>query len=215
MIQKIALVALLFVFSVLNSSAQIAKGSILLGGSVGFSSSDSNSNIQSNKNGGFNVSIGKAYKENTIYAFNLSYNLNSTDYPINGTIIGTGNSKNTNFSIGGFLRQYHSLSKDLYFFTDAGGNIPFYNQTTTNTYPNSTDITTAKQIGIQLYLTPGISYNLFKKLQLELSLPNFLSASYLHKSFDGQPYSENLLIFYSSIGGSALSNLGVGFHLVF
>lgn len=115
-----------------------------------------------------------------------------------------------------FLRhnQYHTLLKDFYFFTDAGGNIPFYNQTTTNTYPSSTDITTTKQIGIQLYLTPGISYNLFKKLQLELSLPNFLSASYLHKSFDGQPYSENSVSFYSGIGGLASGNLSIGLHLI-
>lgn len=186
----------------------------MLGGYVSFGSSDNNSNIQNNKYGGLNISIGKACKENTIYAVNLYCGVNSNDYPINGTIAGTGNSKNSNFSIGGFIRQYHTLLKDFYFFTDAGGNIPFYNQTTTNTYPSSTDITTTKQIGIQLYLTPGISYNLFKKLQLELSLPNFLSASYLHKSFDGQPYSENSVSFYSGIGGLASGNLNIGLHLI-
>ena len=102
----------------LSAHAQIKKKSILLGGQIAFVNSSINySTMQSNqkeKDAAFNISIGKAIKDNSVYGINISYQPSTIKNFFNGAAF--INQKVNQYSFGAFYRQYKSLSKDFYFF---------------------------------------------------------------------------------------------------
>jgi hypothetical protein len=201
------------------AKGQITKKSILLGGQIRYASSkleysDFSNNSKSNQ-GTFDVSIGKAFKENVIYGFNASYGSVSSknnyySYPY------YYNSKLNSYSFGLFRRDYEKLGKDLYFFTEAGLGYTYQKSTYSDSIQNINS--TGKGSQTKLYLTPGLSYRIYKKLQLEIIIPDILSINYNYTNFNyntsNSNTKQNNFYFNSSLNSSVLSSLGVGFHFI-
>jgi hypothetical protein len=67
---------------------------------------------------------------------------------------------------------------------------------------------------------PGISYQIFKKLHVELTLPNLIAMSYsVNKSFNSntpESYSkkENFAVNTAFTNAAILNTLGIGFRFV-
>ena len=133
----------------------------------------------------------------------------------------TGNdtvtTKYNRFEIGGFFREYKKLAKDFYFFGQVDGAAIIANQTSSYKLTSGGDVKVTQRGGF-ISLTPGISYHVFKKMQLEITIPNILSTQYLKTKFVSQnPQIKNSksdqFMFYSNLNNNtSFSWLGVGFR---
>ncbi len=174
--QKIFYLFIVFIFASLVSSAQISRGSVLLGGDLSFGSQKGNTtstnlNDYSSSNFIFAPSIGKAIKDNLVLGGMLTYGhqQNSNDQG------GGNNSKSTGdtYGLGVFLRKYFPLGKGFSFFTEA--------QLAGYMIENKTDGTlTGKTENLTFAFSPGVAYGISRRVQLELGLPEFFSATYSH-----------------------------------
>ncbi len=102
----------MFFFS-LASNAQINKGSIMLGGSLGGSFNNfKNPDTVAAKMNNFSISpaIGFAVANNTIVGFSLLYSFNNNKYQNEPEL------KDHSYGAGVFLRKYKLLSKNFYLF---------------------------------------------------------------------------------------------------
>jgi hypothetical protein len=202
--------------SCLVSNAQIKKGSILLGGQVGFNNTvysyKPSQPDQKYSNANVNVTVGKAYKENAVFGITAGYNHIASDNNYNGTTYAS--SKRDGYNAGIFYRRYKKLSNNFYFF---GAATARYNGAKeTITYSNTTDKGLHIDNGGELSVTPGIAYAICKKLQLEILLSNVVSVNYSKGKnttlTNIQEY--HYAGFSSSLNGGVINNLGFGFQLV-
>jgi hypothetical protein len=200
------------------SFGQIKKESILLGGQIGYSNTDidysGNQPNQKNESAAFNISIGKAVKENSIFGLNLTYLPAKIKNYFNGANFVSTNTNQYNFGI--FDRKYKKLAKDFYFFTELGASYIKAKQTSTDT--SGINLETIKQSGAQVYLTPGLSYKILNKLHLEIIIPNIVTIQYAVTK-DKTPTlqaKQKQLFFNSSLNstGGGLTFVGVGFHFI-
>ena len=208
---------LLFTIS-FTASAQIKRQSILLGGQL-FYYNDKNQveNLtQKSESGTIGISVGKAFKENSVVGFNFSFSpIKQTNYLNGNDTVGLNYNR---FDVGAFFREYKKLAKDLYFFAQVDA--AYITAKQTEDYKIAAGDVKASQKGGLISLTPGISYQVFKKMQLELTIPNILSMQYLVTKIDSQnPQVKNSkreqLLFYSNLNNNtSLSWLGVGFRFV-
>ena len=214
------LIALSFLIICLSSITygQIKKGSILLGGEVFYYdskiASSTNQRDQKNSSATFNISVGKAFKGNSLYGLNLSYSPSAYDYANNGSTY--ENRKLKFYSIGGYYRLYKSLAKDFYFFSELGAAYIFSHQIDTDTLGIKQG--TVNQTGGQLNLTPGISYKIFKRVNLEITIPNIVyvqySVSKTETTTPSQHSTENRFSANSNLNSSPLNYLGIGFRII-
>lgn len=200
-----------------SASAQIKKGSILLGGQLFYyNDKTEKENIdQKYQSATFGVSLGKAFKENSVVGFNFAFSPIKQDNIYNGN--DTFSLEYHRFDIGIFFREYKKLAKDFYFFGQIDGSFVTADQK--EDYKRAGDLK-ATQRGGFLSLTPGISYQVFKKMQLELTIPNVFGMQYLVTKVDSQnaqiPSSKRKQTsFYSNLNNNtSLSWLGVGFRFI-
>lgn len=203
---------LLFLSFLLN--AQIKKSSVLVGGQVYYYSdkvNDPNNIKDPNLTSLYlNISAGQAFKENQVLGINVAY--------------GSGNSKNyftgaqfininvDAYNAGLFYRQYKMLAKDFYFFVQSDAAFIYSHQTDKDTAGSK--IQDIKQHGGFISLTPGISYQIFKSVHLEITIPSIMNVQYaVTKSDAGK--KEREFSFNSSLNSNPLNFLGVGFHYIF
>lgn len=167
-------------FSFVASNAQITKGSVYFGGSIGYSNvkeesrSSTNPTVTEGEQKSINISpaVGVALKENLVFGVDFNYG-KSTQENINGAI------KNDNKFVGAgiFVRRYFTLAKRFYAFgeistgyadveSNQGGGSGGSNLYESNGW----------SVGATLY--PGISYNVTKAFYLEMSFANLLSLNY-------------------------------------
>ena len=205
----------------LAMSAQIKKGSVVLGGQFAYNDAISNYSSSQpdhkNKSAVFNISAGKALKENKVLGVSVSYGHFNFDYNYNnnGNIYLNSNADQYAFDI--FYRQYKKLAKDFYLFGELGVGYFGSNQTDTDVPGNNKTKYTLS--GGELYLTPGIAYRIYKKLQVELLVPQIAGVNYSvqkRKSFSNSANDsrQNQFRFNTSLNSSLLSNLGLGFRFV-
>ena len=213
----------LYLFSLLiplsfTVNGQIKKQAILLGGQLFYYNyNNKNDNLnQKSESGSFSLSIGKAYKENKIVGVNLRFSpIRQSQYLNNGD---TTNLTFNRFDIGLFYREYKKLAKDLYFFSQFDGAFITANQM--EHYKIASANVNVTQRGGFLALTPGISYQVYKKLQLEIIIPNILSVQYLVTKIDSKVNQiknskQEQFLFYSNINNNTgLGFLGVGFRFI-
>ena len=213
MYQKITLTTVAFLCCSIIVSAQIKKGSVLLGGQIYYSNSSNeyspNQSEQANHNTTFSVSVGKAFKENSVYGINLSYG--NAAYNNNYSNNTYYNTKINSYSAGIFYRKYKTLAKDFYLFGEAGAS--YFDSKNTLTDLSGNKLSTTRSTGGQITLTPGISYQLLKKLQVEITIPNIAGVSYSVN--DQSTVKQTNFAFNTSLNSFALGNLGVGFRFVF
>jgi hypothetical protein len=161
------------------SHAQIAKGTILLGGNLEYNESSASSNTASGTSSnkatglGLSPSFGKAIKDNLVLGFDVTYTHNTNSE-------GPGYSdKADGFGAGVFLRKYKPLGNGFYLFGQSrlGGNYSHGSATAPNTTNEPvSDITNGFGFSLQFY--PGIAYAINRRWQLEIALPNFFELNY-------------------------------------
>jgi hypothetical protein len=173
-------------FIVLHSQAQITKGTILLGGDLGFStysdkttSNGTNMGLipSSTKFTEFSIapSIGMAIRDNLVLGLNLGLGYsNETNNP---------DSKENDYSIGIFLRNYKYLGSRFYFFGETRLGFSYDDATSDDStgYPTHEE---TKSCNVNLSFSPGVAYALNRKWQLEVEFPGVLSAQYIHGQTD-------------------------------
>ncbi len=213
--QILLLSALIFSFN-LTTSSQIKKSSLLLGGQISYSDIKTEYKTaqpdQKNKYADFNISAGTALKENVVLGLSLGFGHTNLDYSYNG--VSYINSKSDRYSFTVFYRQYKKLAKDFYFFGELGAGYIGSNQTDTDIPSNIK--TKYTRSGVQLYLTPGISYRIYKKLQVELLIPQIggINYSVLNTKSPVIDSKEDHFGFNTNLNSSFLSNLALGFRFV-
>jgi len=195
-------------FISIAANAQISKGRYLLGGSFSYNNSelDNSNNINSN------IQFGKVIKENTVLGVVGSVYASKTH---------DGNSTLTvyNYSAGVFYRNYKSLGKNFYFFEEVDAVYQYSKGF--NYFYNGSQTLLSKSNGAMLSYTPGISYSIKKRMQIELTMPNLASASFTnYKTVDSQlpigvsPQKANVFSANINLNSSFLNNFGIGFKFL-
>lgn len=201
----------------LTTSAQIAKGSTLLGGQLSYSHSNIDylpiQEAQKNNDATFDISVGRAFSENSIFGLNVGSSSSLRTNIYNGaTYVRT---RNSYYNVGVFFRQYKSLARDFYFFADLGAGYIGWSQSDKDA--DGVEVRRVRSSGGQVSLTPGISYKLFKKFHLELLIPNIIAAQY-SVSRSPIPQANDLkqkdFSFFSNLKSTGLNSLGVGFRFI-
>jgi hypothetical protein len=164
-------------FIVTTRAQQINKGSIWLGGNIGF---NQNKTEYDNVTPGYKTqtlslspTIGKAVQENLIVGVNITYQKTKTTN-IGGT---TGESNEKYYGGGIFVRRYVPVISRLYVFGDLNIWARRYRSDGVP-YAGATVKTQTKGGESGVSLTPGISVGLTKKLHLETGFNSLLSTYY-------------------------------------
>lgn len=216
---KILLSLFILFGATISASAQISPGKILLGGSAGFYKSKNSDPSQpfplySNYESLYSsIQIGKFIKKNTAVGVILSYGYNKTSTQT------SSESKVTQYSVGGFYRKYSTLTTNFYFFVEGDASYNYSKNKQQVYYPSSPYVVTTISNGGLVSFIPGISYNVWKRMQVELLMPNLASISYLHSKADYEytnPSSSSLnksntFSLNTNLNSNLLSNFGIGF----
>jgi hypothetical protein len=177
--QKFLLV-LVCVFSLAATThAQINKGSVWLGGSIGYNQSKqelSQTVTAKTSSLSINPAIGKAVKDNLVVGIKLVYGRdkseNSSSYLIE--------SKSDSYGGGIFVRKYIPVVNRLYVFGDANASyISSKGKNTEVDYNTNLRVkTTTKGWTGGIGLTPGVAFAINKSFQLETTLNNLFGIAY-------------------------------------
>lgn len=171
-----------FFFAItLCSQAQIKKGDVLLGGTLGFftQKTTTDGSGADNKQSGVNLTpgIGRAIKDNLVAGFDLTYNGSSTIYT-------NYSSRNRAYGAGVFLRRYTYLGSGFAIFaqTRLGGQ---YNTQKDQNAGVPVPGNDTKGYSITASFYPGIAYAITKRVQLETGFANLVYAQYSHAKNTG------------------------------
>jgi hypothetical protein len=185
----------LFLYS---AQAQISKGSILVGGSLGYANtnSETGSNEFRTNSYSFRPSLGFVIKENRALGFNLLYAHSGGNATAGYNVYGGGV----------FYRLYHPLGKSFYLYGEGEVN---------GSYSKQGDI---RQNSIGLSASPGIAYSLSKRFHLEMSLNDMFNVGYTSsrtvsdRTIGPPPTKSSALNF--GVNANPVSNLSLGFRIV-
>ena len=211
--KKILLSVILSV-AVITLNAQVKKGSILLGGSVSVSNSETQQQTTPLLKTTNNVAVispafGYAFKDNSVAGINLSF--------------GSGTSKQTYgtnpplkdeidlYGAGIFYRPYLNLSNRFYLFGEFEAG--FQNLKREQDLGVSSKMN-EKEFLVFLDLTPGIAFAVNKRFHLEASINNILSLDYetSERTYSNAPTNVQKTSgfnFHANAGGSVPLSLGI------
>ena len=199
--QTLLLSTLISIFS-LTSTAQIKKGSTLLGGQISFNRTDAGINTgQDLRSAVFHIAAGKAYKENSVAGLYAEY----------ARFNAPGSFTADYYKAGFFYRKFHKLAKDFYFFGEMGTG--YMGSREKRFGINDVNI---YQSGVELNVTPGLSYRVYKKLHLELSIPQLAGIHYTVSKTRSVPdnFKQQAFGFNTNMTGTVLEAVGIGFRFV-
>jgi hypothetical protein len=169
------LIIFLTLFFLEQASAQVKKGSVLLGGDFSGSSqrTKAGETILNRRNGiTFTPVLGKAIRDNKIVGGNISF----TFYEDNNS--GVPDYRQQQYGLGVFLRKYKQVGNSG-FSVFLQSRLDFSYGVFESTGPASnTDET--KRYGISLGANPGLSFTISKKLQLESGFNNIVNLGFYH-----------------------------------
>ena len=217
MSRKVYLPALILLGFSLFADAQINNGSVLLGGQISNNTSISKTGGQKDQQYNaavYNISVGKAIKENSVVGINLSYSPSTTHYYDANGSGSIGKSKIRGYSAGVYYRLYKNLGKDFYFFGEFGATYTGGKSTAYDFQGN--ELNSSSTSGGRLSLTPGLSYKLLNKFHLEIMIPDLVSIQYALTKPKPSLSADKLeyFSFNSSLNSNGLNALGVGFRIV-
>ena len=206
--QIILLASIFFFATTTTTHAQISEGRYLLGGSFNYSDAD-NPEAHSLST---NIQFGKVIKENTVVG-------------VTGSIVSAkynSSQKNTidQYSAGLFYRKYKPLKNNFYFFGELNGTYQHVANEMTY-FPNINQGLITKTNGVSAAFIPGISYAVWKRLQMELTMPNLLTISYrktktvdssLPPSISSQ--QANNFAINANLNANLLNNFALGFKFL-
>lgn len=219
------LLSLVFVCAfMVTTRAQISKGAVWVGGSIGYSQSKNDFKdpiVQDYKTSSFNVSpaIGFVVKDNLVVGFRLTYGHDKTK---NNSSI--SESKTNSYGGGIFVRKYIPIISRLYLFGEASAAYTASKgDETWKEYVNGSYVNvkkTTKGLGTNLNVTPGLAVAITKKFQLETSLNSLLGVAYVKSKITtdgpGSPYNNGTTDQFTAgifTDGKAQLNIGCRFLL--
>ncbi|HXR85269.1 MAG TPA: hypothetical protein VN722_13230 [Hanamia sp.] len=215
---KILLSLVILFFAVVTVNAQITEGRYFLGGSIGFSTSNSKNSQSADGQGNSlytNIQLGKVIKDNTVAGVLLSYG-----YSNNGlsNVIST---KVTRYGAGVFYRKYKTIAKDFYFFGEADA-LYNYSKNRQGILQVGNNGTINTNNAGSLSFTPGLSYFIFRRIQMELLMQNIISISYTtsknETTYPGSSSIEtdksNAFSANINVNSSLLNNFAIGFKFL-
>lgn len=201
------------------SNAQIAKGTVYLSGSVGYSQEETNNgNIKSENfnvlpTAGFFVAPNFAVGLGVGFQTQKDTSITTAVNPLS-TTVNTREVKNPAFVVAPFARKYWTLSDKLYFFGQLAVPMQFgktevenSSVTTTGTTTTSASVSSeAKYTSVGVTVKPGLDYFLNKNWTIEATIGEFGYNNFKPKDGDA---TNN----YSF--GLNLANVGIGVKYVF
>ena len=175
--KNILLLSGIFILQLAN--AQVEKGSIFTGGSIGISNSSGEGNSGEKSSGfswNFSPQIGKAIAQNKVIGVQLIAGGNANE----NTNTSGNTQKNTGNQIGAgvFYRQYFPIYKKWMFYGQTNANLNFTNSSSTL---QGIKYQQAKGVSGALTASLGITYQVSKKLWLEAGLSDLIGIAYSHQ----------------------------------
>lgn len=172
------------------SHAQIKKGSLSFGGSVGFSSTkqESKNSFSTSENKQqqilFSPSFAYAIADNFFLGADLSFTNSKNEYT---------NTKYKGNSAGGgvFARKYWSIADRLYIFGQGRVGFDMYKYDV-QSYPPTSPTSYHKGYNVYASLYPGISLALSKKVQLESTFLNLITVQYNNDKEHAKPTDDKI-----------------------
>ncbi|RZJ50598.1 MAG: DUF3575 domain-containing protein [Chryseobacterium sp.] len=201
------------------SNAQIAKGTVYLSGSVGYSQSETNNGNTKSENfnvlptAGFFVAPNFAVGLGVGFQTQKDTSITTATNPFS-TTVNTFETKNPAFVVAPFARKYWTLGDKLYFFGQLAVPMQFgktevesTSVTTTGTTTTTTSVSSeAKYTSVGVTVKPGLDYFLNKNWTIEATIGEFGYNNFKPKDGDA---TNN----YSF--GLNLANVGIGVKYVF
>jgi hypothetical protein len=164
----------------------------------------------------FNASVGKAFKDNQVFGVTIGYGgLRQPGYSYGPDTV---HSRNDRYNVGVFYRVYKPLGKGFYFFGEAA--VGYYGGVESDHWVVAAGDVKTTTHGFGLVITPGFSYQVLKKLQVELTMPGVFNLSYnTYRVKSGVPNvadnsSSQFGVSTSVASSGLLNNIGVGLRLV-
>ena len=205
----------LIVFSQ-KTNAQINKGTVWLGGQVGFSTNNGqylNSGINSSKSNSLILApaVGIAVKSNLIAGVDVLYEHDNYSAIYTNA---NNNNDNNNYGIGFFIRKYASLGKGFYLFGQGRLGTAYLTQSADQGSANSSTNSKGFNVGLGFY--PGIAYQVSKHFQLETGFNNVFVMQYQYtdskQMITGVSYESKSNSFSVGSSLSSLSSFMLGFR---
>lgn len=209
------LLSILFVCSFMAATrAQIGKGSVWLGGSLGYSQSKNKAegSTASSKSNSFFLSpaIGKAVKDNLIVGISATYGRSAYKYE------STVNRKDNTYGGSIFVRRYIPIIAQLYIYGEAEG---FYLANHSKQEPGVTNgPVTIKSWNAGIGISPGLSFGINRFLQIETGINNLFQTSYRKSktttSYVGATTESSESSFNTGISLDNASQIYIGFRFL-
>ena len=207
---KIILLTVLFLLQLIYSSnAQINLNRYLIGGSITYYNNSNPTSV------GFysNLQIGKVIKDNSVIGLIGSYSSNNYNFSL------ASPNKTRSYTTGVFYRKYTPLSKKFYFYGELDASFSFSRHIQVNF--NGGQYYNSKSSGVAVSFIPGISYNVWKRLQMELSIPLLAFLSYSHVSTIDSllppsvfPQKRDSYAAGINLNSNIISNFAIGFKFL-
>lgn len=191
-------IAILF-FSSYALNAQIEKGNVLLGGTIGYGGS-SGSISNSTSNAGFSPRIGYAIARNTVLGLSGSFNYNRAKAP-------NSNDKSTYTSYGTavYLRKYMPVQNKLGWYAEASAGIS--SSTSKEVVFSINRKSTSRAYGVNV--VPGVYYQALPRLIINA---NVGGASYYYGKYSGN--DTTVKSHYSTVSVNFLSSFSFGIDFI-
>jgi len=210
--QKFLLASVTVLLLSLTTKAQIGKGSVWLGGNIGYSSVKTKIDAQdptTQWNLTINPAIGKAISENTIAGIDLLF---SDSQQKNTTSAIKYDTKR--YGAGLFMRWYVPVINRLYIFGQGRVGFDYLKEDDTATPPYGGKKGTTKGWDAGLYFYPGVSFAVNKKFQLEAGFNNLFGAQYTYSKSSSETTTIKTDNFTAGINLDNKSTFTLGFRLL-
>jgi hypothetical protein len=202
-----------------RSEAQFTPGQKLLGGNLSFSAGSGEGITNSPKGWGINISpkIGFVKDKNTVYGFSLSYFYQG--YKSAGSTAQEYKTMAQAVNAGVFVQKIKWLGEKWFIYGEGGVTGGINNQKTYFTADkNKKNKIDGWNAGV--YITPGVSYLVTKKLLIDLRLQQLIYAGFSKQTaknpesglttyHGGKSFSVS-----SDLNNNTLGNIGIGFRLI-
>lgn len=170
--RKFLLLALIVISSAQIANSQIKKGTLFLGGQVGFGTSkteyDAGKSTQTSYS--FSPAAGVFTKDNLVWGGDIFLQ----GYKSKSEVITS--QKQLYTGVGVFVRQYFPVANRFYLFGQGRAGVNYQKEEQSNTSSNIE--IKGYSVGISIY--PGISYAIRKNIHLETGFNNLASINYTH-----------------------------------
>ncbi|OXB05902.1 outer membrane beta-barrel protein [Flavobacterium pectinovorum] len=193
--KKMLLILALAMFSFANAQ----KGTILVGGNIGFTSEKNDNQGEERKSNSFGFSPKVGYQFHDNWTAGVEFALSSSKSTFSLNSIGESESKFNAFKVGAFVRYSVPLSETFSVFADLGAG--FQNQKNKD-YINGSLTSESKADGLYAGITPALFINMKKGFGLNFSIGGL---GYETLSFDTS--DTDVSKFYFNFGKTV--NIGV------